>query len=62
MASSAKENLLEWVEKEKEKGLVDIKFFPGNLSDASIDSFCEGVLHFIEAEANKKYRVIASSL
>ena len=45
-----------WDEIERtEKGLVDIKFYPGDISQSSIDSFCKSVLDTLEAEEQGRY-------
>jgi len=41
-----------------EKGLVDIKFYPGDISQSNIDSFCKSVLNTLEAEEQNKYTEI----
>lgn len=41
-----------------EKGLVDIKFYPGDISQSSIDSFCKSVLDTLEAEEQNRYTEI----
>jgi hypothetical protein len=30
---------LEWYNQERKKGLVDLKFYPGNTSDATLEEF-----------------------
>jgi hypothetical protein len=37
------EKLREWVEIEKQNGLNDVKFYPADLSDASLESFAKDV-------------------
>ena len=37
------DQLNEWVEKEKLKGLKDIKFYPADVSDATVESFAKDV-------------------
>ena len=39
-----------WVEEEKKKGLVDIKLYPGEIAQASVESFCASILSFIDAK------------
>lgn len=49
------QKLQEWVDEEKKKGLVDIKFCPGNTSQSSIESFCASALAFTSArEQNRR--------
>jgi len=53
-----KEKLEKWFEDEKRKGLVDVKLYPGNTSQSSIESFCSSILGFIEArEQNRRTRI-----
>ncbi len=39
--TKVQEEYLAWYESEKKAGLVDIKFFPGDVSQATVDSFIE---------------------
>ena len=53
------EKLQQWVDKEKrENGLVDIKLYPGNKSQASVESFCASILGFISSrEQNRRTKI-----
>lgn len=55
-----KEKLQNWFEKEKSTNdLVDVKFFPGNTAQSSIESFAKCVMSAIEAESQNRYEVLA---
>jgi sRNA-binding regulator protein Hfq len=54
-----KEKLQQWFENEKKKGLVDVKLYPGNTSQSSIESFCNSILGFLEArQQNRRTRIV----
>jgi len=57
MTNQAK--LQSWVDKEKkENGLVDIKLYPGNKSQSSVESFCASILGFVSArEQNRRTKI-----
>lgn len=56
---SAQEQLNNWFEEEKRaNGLVDIKFFPGNTSQSSMESFSKCVLSALEAESQGRYDIL----
>lgn len=44
------EKLQDWVESEKRKGLVDVKFFPGNTSDATVEAFAKDANDMLHAK------------
>jgi len=52
------QKLQEWVNKEKEKGLVDIKLYPGEISQSSIDGLCTSILGIIDARVQNKRTLI----
>ena len=53
------EKIEAWDKNEREEnGLVDIKFYPGDISQSNIDSFCKSVLNTLEAEEQNKYTEI----
>jgi len=53
------EKLNKWFEDEKQKGLVDIKLFPGNVSQSSRETFSSSILGILESrEQNKRTRII----
>lgn len=54
------EKLQDWDKTERENGLVDIKFYPGNISKSSVDSFCKSVLDTLEADEQGKFTEIKS--
>lgn len=41
--------LLRWVEAERNKGLVDIKFLKKNTNDSTVESFCAEVNQMLRA-------------
>ena len=53
------EKLQTWIDKEKkENGLVDIKLYPGNKSQSSVESFCASILGFVTArEQNRRTKI-----
>jgi len=54
-----KKRLQQWFKSEKTKGLVDVKLYPGNVSQSSVESFCNSILGFIEArQQNRRTRII----
>ena len=55
------EKLKKWFEDEKKKGLIDVKFCPGNISQSSIESFCGAVLGFLNAREQNR-RVLVKKL
>lgn len=57
MTNAEKIEAWDKVERE-ENGLVDIKFYPGDISQSNIDSFCKSVLNTLEAEEQNKYTEI----
>lgn len=50
------EKLQLWVEKEKnENGLIDIKLYPGEIAQSSVEGLCTSILGIIDArEQNKR--------
>jgi len=52
------EKLEQWFESEKRKGLEDIKFYPGEISKSTVNSFSSAVLSFIDAEDQKRFKEI----
>lgn len=56
---TSKEKLQNWFEEEKRTNdLVDIKFFAGNTSQSSIESFSKCVLSALEAESQNRYETL----
>ncbi len=55
---SAQEQLNNWFEEERKKGLVDMKFYPGNTSQSSIESFSKCILSALEAESQGRFDVL----
>ena len=52
------EKLNEWFNNEKQKGLVDIKLFPGNVSQSSKETFSGSILGILESrKQNKRTRI-----
>lgn len=56
-ASPQTRHLREWVEAEKQKGLVDIKFFPKETDRSTVETFATEVNAMIEAPKvpNKRF-------
>lgn len=52
---SETEKFKRWYEQEKEKGLVDIKFFGGNASEATPEEFCRELNLVIEKIEKKDF-------
>lgn len=48
------EKLIIWVEKEKKNGLVDIKLYPGEIAQASVEGLCTSILGIIDARTQNK--------
>ena len=52
------EKLQVWVEDEKKKGLVDIKLYPGEIAQSSVEGLCTSILGVIDArEQNKRIKI-----
>ena len=55
---SEKEKFLIWLEEEKAKGLVDIKFYPGETAKVNMDDFYAEANSINEAKKNGHAREI----
>lgn len=52
------EKLQAWVENEKKKGLIDIKLYPGEIAQSSVEGLCTSILGVIDArEQNKRTKI-----
>lgn len=56
-ATTETAKFLSWYEAEKAKGLVDVKFFPKNLDQATVESVFAEVNTIIKAESVKDEEV-----
>jgi hypothetical protein len=53
--TKAQQEFLDWYKAEQDKGLKDIKFFPGDVSQATIDSFIAESKAIDQAIKDKRY-------
>jgi hypothetical protein len=53
--SKTQQDFLAWYEGEKLKGLKDIKFYPGDTSQATVDSFIEELKNIDKAIESKRF-------
>ena len=55
------EKLEKWFDEEKERGLVDVRVCPGDVSQSSSETFCGSILGFVESRSQNK-RVLITEL
>lgn len=56
------EKLENWIENEKKNNnLVDIKFCPGNISQATVESFSASILSALDNETQNNYELLTEN-
>jgi hypothetical protein len=55
---SARQELQDWFDEERKKGLIDIKLCPGETSKSSIESLSRSLLSIVENEELGRYEIL----